>query len=61
MAKCVFLKIELENPQLNRVKGLFILLCRFISLNRPKKFEFGATFAIVDYTLNWFWFVFTWV
>ena len=28
-------------------KGPFILLCRFFSLNRPTKFEFGATFTIV--------------
>ena len=39
----------------NFIKGPLILLCRFISLNRQTKFEFGTTFTIVVYALNWFW------
>ena len=38
-------------------KGPFILLCR-ISVKCPTNFEFGATFSIVVYALNWFWFIF---
>ena len=39
-------------------KGPFILLCQIISVECPTNFEFGATFSIVVYALNWFWFVF---
>ena len=39
-------------------KGPFILLCRIISVECPTNFEFGATFSILVYALNWFWFVF---
>ena len=39
-------------------KDPLILLCRLISVECPKNFEFGATLTIVVYSLNWFWFVF---
>ena len=39
-------------------KGAFILLCQMISVECPINFEFDATFSIVIYALNWFWFVF---
>ena len=39
-------------------KGPLILLCQIISVKCPTNFEFGATFCIVVYALNWFWFVF---
>ena len=39
-------------------KSTLILLSRFISQNHQTKFEFCATFSIVVYGLNWFWFEF---
>ena len=39
-------------------KGLLILLCQMILVECPTSFEFGATFSIVVYALNWFWFEF---
>ena len=41
-----------------KFKGPLILLCWIISVEYPTNFEFGATFSIEIYTLNWFWFVF---
>ena len=40
------------------VKVPLVLLCRIISVECPTNFEFGATFSIVVYALNLFWFEF---
>ena len=39
-------------------KGPLFLLCQIISVEYPTSFEFGGTFPIVVYALNWLWFVF---
>ena len=40
------------------LKGALILLCQIISVECTTNFEYGATFSIGIYALNWFWFVF---
>ena len=47
-----------ENRKTHTGKDPLILLCQIISVECPTNFEFGATFSIVVYALNWFWFVF---
>ena len=39
-------------------KGPLFLPCQIFSVECPTTFEFGATFSIMVYALNWLWFVF---
>ena len=52
---CSFFYIKIIKSNLH--KGPLILLCRIISKECPKNFEYSVSFSIVVYALNWLWFV----